>query len=60
MLRSSKLDSHWMSSKRPCIFDSQNLPMEIEHIVSFLRDFKEKMRFGDMLFRDDRGKNASK
>jgi len=26
--------------------------------ASFLKDFKEKMRFWDVLFRDDRGKNA--
>jgi len=30
---------------------------EIE-VVSFLKDFKEKMKFWDVLFRDDRGKNA--
>jgi hypothetical protein len=27
-------------------------------VVSFLKDFKEKMGFWDVLFRDDRGKNA--
>lgn len=27
-------------------------------VASFLKDFKEKMRFWDVLFRDDRGKNA--
>jgi hypothetical protein len=27
-------------------------------IASFLKDFKEKMGFWDVLFRDDRGKNA--
>jgi len=27
-------------------------------IASFLKDFKEKMKFWDVLFRDDRGKNA--
>ncbi len=27
-------------------------------VTSFLKDFKEKMRFWDVLFRDDRGKNA--
>jgi hypothetical protein len=27
-------------------------------VVFFLKDFKEKMRFWDVLFRDDRGKNA--
>jgi hypothetical protein len=27
-------------------------------VASFLRDFKEKMKFWDLLFRDDRGKNA--
>jgi len=27
-------------------------------VSSFLRDFKEKMKFWDVLFRDDRGKNA--
>lgn len=27
-------------------------------VVSFLKDFKEKMKFWDVLFRDDRGKNA--
>lgn len=26
-------------------------------VASFLRDFKEKMKFWDVLFRDDRGKN---
>lgn len=26
--------------------------------ASFLKDFKEKMKFWDVLFRDDRGKNA--
>jgi hypothetical protein len=26
-------------------------------VISFLRDFKEKMKFWDVLFRDDRGKN---
>jgi hypothetical protein len=27
-------------------------------IASFLKDFKEKMRFWDVLFRDERGKNT--
>ena len=27
-------------------------------VTSFLKDFKEKLRFRDVLFRDDRGKNA--
>ena len=27
-------------------------------IVLFLKDFKEKMKIWDVLFRDDRGKNA--
>lgn len=27
-------------------------------VASFLKDFKEKMRFWEVLFRDDRGKNA--
>jgi hypothetical protein len=27
-------------------------------VVFFLKDFKEKMRFWDVLFRDDRGTNA--
>lgn len=27
-------------------------------IKAFLRDFKEKMKFWDILFRDDRGKNT--
>lgn len=27
-------------------------------VVSFLKNFKEKMKFWDVLFRDDRGKNA--
>jgi len=27
-------------------------------VTSFLKDFKEKLRFWDVLFRDDRGKNA--
>jgi hypothetical protein len=27
-------------------------------VASFLVDFKEKMKFWDVLFRDDRGKNA--
>jgi hypothetical protein len=27
-------------------------------VASFLKDFKEKMKFWDVLFRDDRGKNA--
>jgi len=30
---------------------------EVE-VTLFLRSFKEKMRFWDVLFRDDRGKNA--
>ena len=29
-----------------------------EVVAAFLKDFKEKMRFWDVLFRDDRGKNA--
>jgi hypothetical protein len=29
-----------------------------EKVASFLKDFKEKMKFWDVLFRDDRGKNA--
>ncbi len=34
-------------------------PMKTEaEIASFLKDFKEKMKFWDVLFRDDRGKNA--
>lgn len=33
--------------------------MSIEaEVASFLKDFKEKMTFWDVLFRDDRGKNA--
>jgi len=27
-------------------------------VISFLKDFKEKMKFWDVLFRDDRGKNV--
>jgi hypothetical protein len=27
-------------------------------VAAFLQDFKEKMKFWDVLFRDDRGKNA--
>jgi hypothetical protein len=27
-------------------------------VASFLKDFKEKMRFWDVLFRDERGKNT--
>lgn len=27
-------------------------------VASFLKDFKEKIKFWDVLFRDDRGKNA--
>jgi hypothetical protein len=27
-------------------------------VASFLKNFKEKLRFWDVLFRDDRGKNA--
>lgn len=27
-------------------------------VASFLKDFKEKMKIWDVLFRDDRGKNA--
>lgn len=27
-------------------------------VATFLNDFKEKMKFWDVLFRDDRGKNA--
>lgn len=27
-------------------------------VKAFLKDFKEKMKFWDVLFRDDRGKNA--
>lgn len=30
----------------------------VSEIESFLRDFKEKMQFWDVLFRDDRGKNT--
>lgn len=30
---------------------------EVE-VASFLKDFKEKMKFWDILFRDDRGKNT--
>ena len=29
-----------------------------EEVTSFLKDFKEKMKFWDVLFRDDRGKNT--
>lgn len=29
-----------------------------KEVESFLKDFKEKMRFWDILFRDDRGKNT--
>ncbi len=33
--------------------------MSLETAVAFfLKDFKEKLRFRDVLFRDDRGKNA--
>lgn len=30
----------------------------VQEVESFLKDFKEKMKFWDVLFRDDRGKNA--
>lgn len=30
----------------------------VAEVASFLKDFKEKMRFWDVLFRDERGKNA--
>ncbi|MFT3738403.1 MAG: toxin [Breznakibacter sp.] len=30
---------------------------EVE-VTTFLKDFKEKLKFWDVLFRDDRGKNA--
>ncbi len=30
----------------------------ITEVTAFLKDFKEKMRFWDVLFRDERGKNA--
>ncbi len=33
------------------------MPSETE-TGAFLKDFKEKMKFRDVLFRDDRGKNA--
>ncbi len=29
-----------------------------EVVTAFLKDFKEKMRFWDVLFRDDRGRNV--
>ena len=29
-----------------------------EEVATFLKDFKEKMKFWDVLFRDERGKNA--
>ncbi len=29
-----------------------------DEVALFLKDFKEKMKFWDVLFRDDRGKNA--
>lgn len=29
-----------------------------EEVATYLKDFKEKMKFWDVLFRDDRGKNA--
>lgn len=29
-----------------------------EEVTNYLKGFKEKMRFWDVLFRDDRGKNA--
>jgi hypothetical protein len=33
--------------------------MSIEtEVAAFLKDFKEKMKFWEVLFRDDRGKNA--
>ncbi len=36
---------------------NQCMPSETE-TGAFLKDFKEKMKFRDVLFRDDRGKNA--
>lgn len=33
------------------------MPTETE-VARFLKNFKEKMKFWDVLFRDDRGKNA--
>ncbi|MFA7380932.1 MAG: toxin [Bacteroidia bacterium] len=30
----------------------------VAEVAYFLKDFKEKMKFWDVLFRDDRGKNA--
>jgi len=33
------------------------MPTETE-IARFLKNFKEKMKFWDVLFRDERGKNA--
>lgn len=43
---------------RPTLAES-NASMSTEAAVAFfLKDFKEKMKFWDVLFRDDRGKNA--
>ncbi len=33
------------------------MPTEAQ-VISFLKDFKEKMKFWDVVFRDERGKNA--
>lgn len=30
----------------------------VAEVAAFLKDFREKMKFWDVLFRDDRGKNA--
>lgn len=39
------------------LFGPKTMKTEAE-IASFLKDFKEKMKFWDVLFRDDRGKNT--
>lgn len=45
--------------KNSCTFAVPNQYMSTQAVVaSFLKDFKEKMKFWDVLFRDDRGKNA--
>jgi hypothetical protein len=45
--------------KNSCIFEAPNQCMSTEaEVASFLKDFNEKMKFWDVLFRDDRGKNT--
>lgn len=58
-INKTKYNFNIIKPKTLLTFETQNARMITEaEVALFLKDFKEKMKFWSVLFRDDRGKNA--